>query len=74
MPVVEDQQTGGVIMKIIQEIVYGTVIGYVFFSDGRAANGRRRRMRRLHCRHTCKLSHEKNEIWFMLGSFPGFLL
>jgi putative membrane protein len=28
---VEDQQTGGVIMKIIQEIVYGTVIGYVFF-------------------------------------------
>ncbi|MCP8970276.1 cytochrome c oxidase assembly factor CtaG [Ectobacillus ponti] len=31
MPVVEDQQTGGVIMKIFQEIMYGTVIGYVFF-------------------------------------------
>jgi putative membrane protein len=31
MPVLEDQQTGGIIMKIIQEIVYGTVIGYVFF-------------------------------------------
>ena len=31
IPVLEDQQTGGVIMKIIQEIVYGTVIGYVFF-------------------------------------------
>lgn len=31
IPVVEDQQTGGIIMKIIQEIVYGTIIGYVFF-------------------------------------------
>jgi putative membrane protein len=27
----EDQQVGGVIMKIIQEIVYGSVIGYNFF-------------------------------------------
>ncbi|MEH6939562.1 cytochrome c oxidase assembly protein, partial [Bacillus sp. JJ664] len=27
----EDQQVGGVIMKIIQEIVYGWVIGYNFF-------------------------------------------
>ena len=31
MPVVQDQQTGGIIMKIVQEIVYGTIIGYVFF-------------------------------------------
>ncbi|WP_088067767.1 cytochrome c oxidase assembly factor CtaG [Gottfriedia luciferensis] len=27
----EDQQVGGIIMKIIQEIVYGSVIGYNFF-------------------------------------------
>lgn len=27
----EDQQVGGVIMKILQEIVYGSVIGYNFF-------------------------------------------
>ncbi|GGE66564.1 cytochrome c oxidase assembly factor CtaG [Priestia taiwanensis] len=31
MPPLEDQQLGGVVMKIIQEIVYGTTIGYVFF-------------------------------------------
>ena len=31
MPVVQDRQTGGIIMKIVQEIVYGTIIGYVFF-------------------------------------------
>ncbi|OLN21176.1 cytochrome c oxidase assembly factor CtaG [Domibacillus antri] len=31
MPVVEDQQLGGVIMKIIQEIVYGVVLAQVFF-------------------------------------------
>ncbi|MFX3624319.1 MAG: cytochrome c oxidase assembly factor CtaG [Ectobacillus sp.] len=31
LPIVEDQQTGGVIMKIIQEIVYGTIIGHIFF-------------------------------------------
>jgi putative membrane protein len=35
MPIVEDQQTGGIIMKIIQEIVYGTLIGYVFFKWAR---------------------------------------
>jgi putative membrane protein len=27
----EDQQLGGVIMKIIQEVVYGSVLAYVFF-------------------------------------------
>ena len=32
LPPVEDQQLGGVIMKIIQEIVYGTVLGFIFFS------------------------------------------
>ncbi|WP_110112385.1 cytochrome c oxidase assembly factor CtaG [Bacillus sp. CGMCC 1.16541] len=31
LPPVEDQQLGGVIMKVIQEIVYGTVLGYIFF-------------------------------------------
>ncbi|PLR79200.1 cytochrome c oxidase assembly factor CtaG [Bacillus sp. V3-13] len=32
MSLLNDQQTGGVIMKIIQEIVYGVVLGKVFFS------------------------------------------
>ncbi|MBM7647251.1 putative membrane protein [Bacillus ectoiniformans] len=32
MPVVEDQQLGGVIMKIIQEIVYGIILAQVFFA------------------------------------------
>lgn len=31
MPPLEDQRTGGVIMKIIQEIVYGSILGYVFY-------------------------------------------
>ncbi|MDF0725320.1 cytochrome c oxidase assembly factor CtaG [Cytobacillus sp. S13-E01] len=31
MPLLEDQRTGGVIMKIIQEIVYGAILSYVFF-------------------------------------------
>lgn len=31
MPVMEDQQLGGVIMKIIQEIIYGVVLAIVFF-------------------------------------------
>lgn len=30
LPLVEDQQLGGVIMKIIQELVYGSVLAYVF--------------------------------------------
>ncbi|OQP03283.1 hypothetical protein B1690_17710 [Geobacillus sp. 46C-IIa] len=25
----EDRQAGGVIMKVVQEIVYGTMIGYI---------------------------------------------
>lgn len=28
---IDDQQTGGIIMKVIQELIYGTVIGYIFF-------------------------------------------
>ncbi len=32
MPAVEDQQTGGVIMKIIQEIVYGIILATTFFT------------------------------------------
>ena len=28
----KDQQTGGIIMKVVQEIVYGTIIGYIFFN------------------------------------------
>ncbi|HZG72132.1 MAG TPA: cytochrome c oxidase assembly protein, partial [Chondromyces sp.] len=31
MPVIEDQQLGGVLMKIIQEIVYGVILAQVFF-------------------------------------------
>ncbi len=31
MSPLEDQRTGGVIMKIIQEIVYGSILGYVFY-------------------------------------------
>ena len=31
LPLVEDQQLGGVLMKIIQEIVYGTILAYIFF-------------------------------------------
>lgn len=31
MPLLEDQQLGGVIMKILQEIVYGTFLAHVFF-------------------------------------------
>ncbi len=32
MPLIEDQQLGGVIMKISQEIIFGFVIAYIFFS------------------------------------------
>ncbi|MDF0727697.1 cytochrome c oxidase assembly protein [Cytobacillus sp. S13-E01] len=28
---VDDQQTGGIIMKLVQELVYGVIIGYIFF-------------------------------------------
>ena len=35
LPTVEDQQLGGVIMKIIQEIVYGVILAYVFFEWAR---------------------------------------
>ncbi|MFC5774116.1 cytochrome c oxidase assembly factor CtaG [Ectobacillus antri] len=31
LPPLEDQRTGGIVMKIVQELVYGTLIGYVFF-------------------------------------------
>lgn len=31
IPILEDQQLGGVIMKIMQEFVYGSLIAYVFF-------------------------------------------
>ncbi|MFD1735680.1 cytochrome c oxidase assembly factor CtaG [Bacillus salitolerans] len=30
-PLLEDQQLGGVIMKVVQEIVYGSILGYIFF-------------------------------------------
>lgn len=32
LPPLEDQRTGGIIMKVVQEIVYGTIIGYIFFN------------------------------------------
>lgn len=35
MYVTEDQQLGGIIMKIIQEIVYGTFLAYVFYEWAR---------------------------------------
>lgn len=31
MPVLEDQQLGGVVMKIIQEIIYGVLLAMIFF-------------------------------------------
>ncbi|MDQ0231303.1 cytochrome c oxidase assembly factor CtaG [Metabacillus malikii] len=31
LPLIDDQQLGGVLMKIIQEIVYGSILAYVFF-------------------------------------------
>lgn len=31
LPLIQDQQLGGVLMKIIQEVVYGTVLAQVFF-------------------------------------------
>lgn len=35
MSPLEDQKTGGVIMKIIQEVVYGVILGYNFFQWAR---------------------------------------
>ncbi|WP_214483211.1 cytochrome c oxidase assembly factor CtaG [Bacillus sp. SM2101] len=31
LPLLEDQQLGGVLMKIIQEIVYGAILAHIFF-------------------------------------------
>lgn len=36
LPLVEDQQLGGIMMKIIQELVYGTMLAYIFFHWARA--------------------------------------
>ncbi|RFU71141.1 cytochrome c oxidase assembly factor CtaG [Peribacillus saganii] len=38
LPLLEDQQLGGILMKVIQEIVYGTVLGYIFFAWFRKEN------------------------------------
>ncbi|MBM7621727.1 putative membrane protein [Bacillus tianshenii] len=35
LPLLEDQKLGGVIMKIIQEIMYGSILAYVFFQWAR---------------------------------------
>ncbi|MGR9050291.1 cytochrome c oxidase assembly factor CtaG [Halobacillus faecis] len=32
MPLIEDQQLGGIIMKIAQEVIFGAIIAYIFFS------------------------------------------
>ncbi|SEH70660.1 putative membrane protein [Halobacillus karajensis] len=32
MPLIEDQQLGGIIMKVTQEIIFGAIIAYIFFS------------------------------------------
>jgi putative membrane protein len=31
LPILEDQQLGGIIMKIIQELTYGTILAFIFF-------------------------------------------
>lgn len=31
LPLLEDQRLGGVLMKVVQEVVYGSFLGYVFF-------------------------------------------
>ncbi|WHZ59693.1 cytochrome c oxidase assembly factor CtaG [Metabacillus sp. CT-WN-B3] len=35
LPLVEDQQLGGIMMKIIQEFVYGSLLGIIFFKWAR---------------------------------------
>lgn len=30
MDVVEDQQLGGIVMKFVQEIMYGIILAYIF--------------------------------------------
>ncbi|WP_394141612.1 cytochrome c oxidase assembly protein [Cytobacillus oceanisediminis] len=35
LPPIDDQKTGGIIMKVIQELVFGTMIGYLFFKWAR---------------------------------------
>ncbi len=39
LPIMDDQQLGGVLMKIIQEIVLGVTLGYIFFAWYRKENG-----------------------------------
>ena len=39
LPAIEDQQLGGVLMKIIQEIVLGYVLGVIFFTWFKKENG-----------------------------------
>ncbi|KAB7707940.1 cytochrome c oxidase assembly factor CtaG [Bacillus aerolatus] len=41
MPLIEDQQLGGVIMKIIQEVVYITMLALVFFDWARKEQARK---------------------------------
>jgi putative membrane protein len=36
LPLVEDQQLGGIVMKVIQELVYGTMLAYIFFEWARS--------------------------------------
>ncbi|WP_409305301.1 cytochrome c oxidase assembly factor CtaG [Peribacillus sp. SCS-155] len=38
LPLMDDQQLGGVLMKVIQEVVYGVVLGYIFFAWYRKEN------------------------------------
>jgi putative membrane protein len=40
LPLVEDQQLGGIMMKIIQEFVYGTLLGIIFFKWARQERAR----------------------------------
>lgn len=50
MPPLEDQQTGGVVMKLIQELVYGSILIYVFLQWYRRENPKQ-----------SDLSHEPSE-------------
>ena len=32
MDLVEDQQLGGIVMKLVQEVMYGAILAYVFYN------------------------------------------
>jgi putative membrane protein len=42
LPPLDDQRTGGIIMKVFQEIVFGSMIGYIFFNWAKKERGNER--------------------------------